>query len=138
LDHPEGVKETARKTAEKRLLEVFNLSAADKQKIVEFQGNVCAICKGPMNLKNVDHDHQTGQIRGILCYLCNRALGTFLDSVVRLRAALEYMTNFPATAALGAPRFGLPGRTNTKKQRKLILQNRKNRKLCEYFPQESP
>lgn len=42
------------------------------------QGGVCAICEQPSPNKTrlaVDHDHKTGQIRGLLCSLCNHALG---------------------------------------------------------------
>jgi len=39
----------------------------------------------------VDHDHKTGDIRGMLCHNCNRALGLFKDSVVNLKSAIEYL-----------------------------------------------
>lgn len=60
--------------------------------------------------------------------MCNRALGRFRDSLDRLQAAVEYMTNYPATLALGAPRFGLPGRVGTKAQRKLAKKLAKQQK----------
>ena len=114
---------------ESRLLRIFNLSLVDKKKILDYQGNVCAICKRPMNRPNVDHRHSDGLVRGCLCSRCNRALGRFGDSLVLLIAAVEYLTNPPATAALGAPRYGLPGRVDTKKQRRLAKRLRKQQKL---------
>ena len=64
------------------------------------QGGVCAICgtsepKGKRGAFgptfSVDHCHTTGKIRGLLCGLCNPALGAFGDSVERLRAAISYL-----------------------------------------------
>lgn len=39
----------------------------------------------------MDHDHETNQIRGLLCFTCNTALGKFLDSEKLLEAALTYL-----------------------------------------------
>lgn len=119
------------KQRNKILLMQFNLTPKDKLTILTFQHNVCAICKQPMKHPNCDHDHKNGQIRGYLCPMCNRALGRFRDSLERLQAAVEYMTNYPATLALGAPRFGLPGRVGTKKQRRLAKKLAKQQKLLD-------
>jgi hypothetical protein len=58
------------------------------------QHDVCAICgagewgkKGPQ----VDHCHETGRVRGVLCVNCNNGLGRFDDDPIRLRAAAEYL-----------------------------------------------
>ena len=54
----------------------------------------CALCGRPFSTplrKCVDHDHKTGAIRGILCNLCNRALGQFGDSVECLQKAIDYL-----------------------------------------------
>ena len=39
----------------------------------------------------VDHDHETGQVRDLLCHNCNRALGLFQDSIETVEAALNYL-----------------------------------------------
>jgi hypothetical protein len=39
----------------------------------------------------VDHNHDTGEVRGILCHSCNTALGRFGDDVWLLQAALDYL-----------------------------------------------
>jgi len=79
----------------------FGLSAQEYQSMSRFQGGVCAICgqperrlardrSGPRNL-SVDHDHKTGDVRGLLCGGCNGGLGYFCDSVEILEAAIKYL-----------------------------------------------
>ena len=58
--------------------------------MLEAQGGVCAACKTD-EPKHVDHDHKTGRVRGMLCYLCNQALGNVRDDVSRLRGLIDYL-----------------------------------------------
>lgn len=63
----------------------------------------CAIChakeKDCWNGKTrhyglyIDHDHATGQVRGLLCHSCNLILGHAKDSVVLLNSAIKYLTS---------------------------------------------
>lgn len=56
----------------KRLLKRYNLTEVAFNKMVENQNGVCAICnKPPKRLLCVDHNHNTGDIRGLLCHNCN-------------------------------------------------------------------
>jgi hypothetical protein len=61
--------------------------------LIDFQGNKCGICKIPLDKVqiNIDHDHETGQIRGILCDKCNRSLGLLLDSPIIILKAIEWL-----------------------------------------------
>lgn len=57
------------------------------------QGGVCLICNrtnGRVDLA-VDHDHKTGDVRGLLCSPCNLALGCVNDSIERLDALIVYL-----------------------------------------------
>ena len=62
----------------------------------ERQEGCCAICKTHTKLIDsaIDHNHKTGEFRGVLCKQCNRALGMFRDSPTILRSALEYLNAF--------------------------------------------
>jgi hypothetical protein len=57
------------------------------------QNGVCAICGTPPNgrLLAVDHDHNTGKVRGLLCQGCNAAIGYLMDDPVVVRKAAEYL-----------------------------------------------
>lgn len=57
------------------------------------QNDRCAICGSAPGARalHVDHDHRTGQTRGLLCHSCNIGLGMFRDSPVLLRGATAYL-----------------------------------------------
>jgi hypothetical protein len=61
------------------------------------QGGRCAVCRtadprGRHGSWHVDHCHETGRIRGLLCGRCNRAIGFFGDDRSLLLAAAEYLS----------------------------------------------
>jgi hypothetical protein len=58
--------------------------------MVAEQGGVCAICGRP-DPEHVDHDHETGAVRGILCFNCNGGLGQFRDDIDALQCAAVYL-----------------------------------------------
>lgn len=61
--------------------------------MVEEQKGLCLICKQSSESKlNVDHDHETGKVRGLLCGPCNNGLGCFKDDINRLNNAIKYLT----------------------------------------------
>jgi hypothetical protein len=55
----------------------------------------CEICNDPPRPGgrdlNMDHDHETGAFRGMLCDGCNNGLGRFRDDVGRMESAIEYL-----------------------------------------------
>lgn len=59
--------------------------------MLEEQGGLCAICGNPLEVPCVDHDHETNQVRGLLCNPCNRGLGLFKDKPETLRSAAAYI-----------------------------------------------
>lgn len=54
------------------------------------QRNLCAICEQPMVRMKVDHDHETGKVRGLLCHRCNLLLAG-VENPVFLKRALTYL-----------------------------------------------
>lgn len=76
----------------------YGITPACFNKLWVAQGGKCAICE--VNLKPrgrmadavaVDHNHQTGEVRALLCRKCNHGLGHFLDSPELLQMAAEYL-----------------------------------------------
>ena len=55
--------------------------------------DVCAICGRSGVAMEVDHDHATGKVRGVLCSRCNGALGQFCDDILLLQKAIAYVEN---------------------------------------------
>jgi hypothetical protein len=54
----------------------------------------CEICGNKLKRAQLDHDHQTGKIRGLLCCKCNLGLGNFNDDINKLKLAIKYLENF--------------------------------------------
>lgn len=73
----------------------YGVTSAERDALLDQQGGVCAICGAGLcperGVLAVDHDHDTGEVRGILCQPCNRGLGDFRDSPALLLAAAEYL-----------------------------------------------
>jgi len=78
---------------ETRLKWKYGISLEDYNRVLAQQGGVCAICGSHPGRRplDVDHDHKTGRIRGLLCESCNKALGLFRDDPSILRKAAEYV-----------------------------------------------
>jgi len=80
---------------EKELKKNYNLSLAEYEDMYEEQEGCCAICGtfvcSSGKLLSVDHDHTTGQVRGLLCLNCNTAIGKFNDNQDLLYRAADYI-----------------------------------------------
>ena len=79
----------------------YGLSPQDYEELLDRQNNSCAICLnlfsgGPRarTAPAVDHCHETGAIRGLLCQACNRGLGMFYDNREALLNAINYLNGF--------------------------------------------
>jgi Recombination endonuclease VII len=69
------------------------------ESMLEKQGGMCGLCGDKLQegrLQALDHDHQTGRVRDILCHSCNKGLGGFRDSPERLTKAILYLARHNA------------------------------------------
>jgi hypothetical protein len=72
----------------------YNITLDEYNEILIKQNNGCAICGKTINGKRnmcVDHDHETGRVRGLLCSHCNWGLGHFKDNIDLLENAIKYL-----------------------------------------------
>ena len=87
--------EVVEKKKEKCLLEKYNLTLDEWNKLYDEQNGCCKICKRHESEFKyglaVDHCHDTDKIRGLLCANCNRGLGYLKDSVELLELAIQYL-----------------------------------------------
>ena len=70
------------------------VSQADFERMLFWQNGRCAICGDEFKsnrMTHVDHNHNTGKVRDLLCHHCNAGLGLFKDSVLRLQQAIDYL-----------------------------------------------
>ncbi len=84
-----------------RALKNYNMTL-DQLRLMQYsQSGACAICSVGFDEReqNVDHDHTTGEVRGLLCESCNLALGHFKDDIGSLRSAVSYLENTSSTGA---------------------------------------
>lgn len=70
----------------------YGMTLLDYDLMVDEQGGQCAICRAEEKLY-VDHNHDTGKIRGLLCNTCNRAIGLLKDDSLTIYKAAEYVEN---------------------------------------------
>lgn len=75
-----------------RLKREYGISLDDYQRMYKEQGGVCAVC-GSSSEKNfhVDHNHKTGEVRGLLCDKCNKALGFVKDDLNIIKRLKRYL-----------------------------------------------
>lgn len=71
----------------------FGINLDEYERMREAQEGKCAICRSEPRSRElaVDHCHETGKVRGLLCTLCNTALGKFQDDPELLAAAIAYL-----------------------------------------------
>ncbi len=84
---------------DRALKTTFGITLKEFNVILGSQGGLCAMCRKPeTHMKygrvcalSVDHDHETGKIRGLLCNSCNRGLGFLKDNPETLASGVEYL-----------------------------------------------
>jgi hypothetical protein len=111
LTHKEAYRANARKWYEKnregkyrdtRLRRTYGISLEEYNKMLKEQKGVCDICgreeraihnkSKKVKHLTVDHCHNTGKVRGLLCSTCNTGIGNLQDNIETVEAALGYLT----------------------------------------------
>jgi hypothetical protein len=75
----------------------FGLTPAEYEEKLAAQGGGCALCgrkPAPGRQLDIDHDHKTGAVRGLICNSCNQGLGQFRDDPIRLAHAAAYLLHW--------------------------------------------
>lgn len=76
----------------------YNISIEQYNEKLAQQDGRCAICDKHQNeLKQtmrVDHNHQTGKVRGLLCSVCNKAIGSLRENTILLQNATDYLNHY--------------------------------------------
>jgi hypothetical protein len=98
-ENPEKVKEIRLKFKEKsrnqQYFRDYGITVEQYVSIVQKQGGGCAICGATKshngNRLAVDHCHDTGMVRGVLCDHCNRAIGLLGDTSEKIKSAFLYL-----------------------------------------------
>lgn len=96
--NPERASAARRKS---NLAKNYGITLAEYDALLRQQGGVCAICgkdepnahgrTGKQFRLSVDHCHESGRVRGLLCQKCNRAIGLLGDDPVLMRKAISYL-----------------------------------------------
>jgi hypothetical protein len=82
---------------ERHLYHKYKLTIEEFDALFREQSGMCAVCGDdlkPGKSTHVDHDHETGIIRGLLCHNCNRMLGYAQDDIEVLSKAITYLSHF--------------------------------------------
>ncbi len=114
IDHPEHVAayraEYRNRPERKRAMRdlyyrrTYGISADEADAILDSQNGRCAICCAPaperLASMHLDHDHETGTIRGFLCLSCNQGIGKLRDDPAILLRAIVYLRQRRESVAL--------------------------------------
>lgn len=92
--------EVIKRNRELKLIKSFGISNYQYEELLLKQKGLCGMCSKPESSKHqsgtlrklaVDHDHETGRIRGLLCSRCNNGIGLLGDKVEMLKKAINYL-----------------------------------------------
>lgn len=80
----------------------YGITETERDALIASQGGVCCICLSAP-AAHVDHCHETGRVRGVLCFSCNAALGQLKDRPDAIRRAAAYLEGNAWKPTLVAP-----------------------------------
>ncbi|MBT2442255.1 endonuclease VII domain-containing protein [Streptomyces sp. ISL-36] len=80
----------------------YGITEAERDEMISSQMGICTICLTAPAV-HVDHCHETGRVRGVLCFNCNSAIGKLGDDPDTLRRAISYLEGHAWKPTLVAP-----------------------------------
>jgi Recombination endonuclease VII len=102
--HREVTKERKARAHEVYVAETYGLRPGEYAELYDAQDGYCALCRranGRTKRLAVDHDHVTGEVRGLLCKTCNHdVLGHARDDIEFFQRCIDYLRNPPARSVL--------------------------------------
>lgn len=69
----------------------FGMTVEDLVALTQEADGHCMLCEQPSKRLAVDHCHETGRVRGLLCMNCNTGLGRLGDNIAGLKRAIKYL-----------------------------------------------
>ena len=91
--HPER---HSKYTWKSRIKRTYGISEEGYLKLYSDQDGKCAVCKDVIELRgkqtHIDHDHETLEVRGLLCHGCNTAIGLFKENKETMKNAINYLS----------------------------------------------
>lgn len=89
IKNPERIKEA-------KLRYLYKISLSDYNNLLTLQNGLCAICKEHPSDRSldVDHNHKTKKVRGLLCRYCNLAVGNLRESKELAQSLISYLDKF--------------------------------------------
>jgi hypothetical protein len=98
--HARYYQRNKRKVTSATLQRKYGITIEEYERMEEEQGFACALCRSPESIEErrlaVDHDHNTGRVRGLLCFKCNTALGRVADTEQKLESLILYLSPPPS------------------------------------------
>jgi hypothetical protein len=114
------------KAKDARLRREYHITLEEYNLVLEYQGGACAICKHTHNKEgkrlvlSVDHNHRSGELRGLLCFMCNKIVGVLRDDKLKALNTFIYLNNTSVERVFGEKRFTAPGEIGAKKRKKQL------------------
>ena len=91
------IRKTKEEYREKNLRQLYRIGHEDYERMLADQGGTCIACPATPESQrhgrlHVDHNHETGEVRGLLCHNCNTAIGLLKEDVARFAALTTYLS----------------------------------------------
>lgn len=77
-----------------KIKKIYDLTEEEYKKMFIDQNNCCAICKKNNVRLVIDHCHETGKVRGLLCDGCNQGIGCLKDNIENLKNSIKYLNKY--------------------------------------------